>query len=225
LTAEQTNPPVPRQLESTPAGPHVDQLWQRPWRATGLKAMEADVRRAEASLRLALQGARAGFQRWAGSDAKASPVIYSHNCASRCPSGAIRCGGDCGRAGGPTGQPRRGSPRAIALAVALAEKSFMFPRVQPHPRIADRAASAKAWQSSTSPRRLPLRPVDFLNLIDAEPHVLGFQLTEVEARIQRELALAELSLLILVQPGRRAPPVLPANSPGPATKPSRRNGP
>jgi uncharacterized protein YejL (UPF0352 family) len=39
--------------------------------------------------------------------------------------------------------------------------------------------------------------VEFLNVIDAERTLLDFRLSAVEARVQRELALAELSLIIL----------------------------
>ena len=53
--------------------------------------------------------------------------------------------------------------------------------------------------------------VDFLNLLDAERTLLRFQLSEVEARVQRELALAELSLLILGTPPAGAP-VLPTKA-------------
>ncbi len=57
---------------------------------------------------------------------------------------------------------------------------------------------------------------DFINLIDAQRTLLDFRLAEVEARIQRELALAELSLVILGTPPAGAP-ILPARSP--VTKP------
>ena len=56
--------------------------------------------------------------------------------------------------------------------------------------------------------------LDFLNLIDAQRTLLGFQLSEVEARTQRELALAELSLLILGRPPANAPVLSPAQSDG-----------
>jgi outer membrane protein TolC len=47
--------------------------------------------------------------------------------------------------------------------------------------------------------------VSFLDVIDAERTQLDFQLLQVEARLQRELALAELSLLILGAPPGNAP--------------------
>jgi hypothetical protein len=42
--------------------------------------------------------------------------------------------------------------------------------------------------------------VNFLNLTDAEQNLLRFDLDQVEARTQRELSLAELSLIIQGMP-------------------------
>jgi outer membrane protein TolC len=61
--------------------------------------------------------------------------------------------------------------------------------------------------------------VDFLNLLDAERTLLEFQLSEVEARVQRELALAELSLLILGTPPANAPVLSSGAIPGKERKP------
>ncbi len=47
--------------------------------------------------------------------------------------------------------------------------------------------------------------LDFFNLSDTERTLLDFQLTEVAARTERELALAELSLLIVGVPPADAP--------------------
>ena len=51
-------------------------------------------------------------------------------------------------------------------------------------------------------------------MIDAERTLLDFRLSEVEARLQRELALAELSLLILGVPPANAPVLPPKASLG-----------
>ena len=61
--------------------------------------------------------------------------------------------------------------------------------------------------------------VDFLNVIDAERTLLDFRLSEVEARLQRELALAELSLLILGVPPANAPVLPPKAAHGKEGKP------
>ena len=48
-------------------------------------------------------------------------------------------------------------------------------------------------------------------MIDAQRGLLDFSLSAVEARVQRELALAELSLIILGVPPAGAP-VLPSDA-------------
>jgi outer membrane protein TolC len=53
--------------------------------------------------------------------------------------------------------------------------------------------------------------LDFLNVIDAERTLFAFQLEQVDAQTQRELALAELSLVIAGLPPAGAP-ILQTNS-------------
>jgi len=115
----------------------------------------------------------------------------------------------------------------IALAVEFAEKSFLFREASRTLALLTERLLPKARQSLDVARAAYLSGrLDFLNLIDAERTLLGFQLTEVEARIQRELALAELSLLILGQPPASAPRLnLPANASSPGIQTKRRKGP
>jgi hypothetical protein len=47
--------------------------------------------------------------------------------------------------------------------------------------------------------------IDFLNLIDSERTLLEFRMSEVESRMQRELVLAELSLVVAGVPPPDAP--------------------
>jgi hypothetical protein len=57
--------------------------------------------------------------------------------------------------------------------------------------------------------------VDFLNLTEAEQTLLRFNLDEVEARTQRELSLAELSLIMQgMPPAGGGAPTMEISSPG-----------
>ena len=58
--------------------------------------------------------------------------------------------------------------------------------------------------------------IEFINLLEAERTLLEFQLTEVEARTQCELALAELSLIIGLRP--EGAPLTDTADPKPPTK-------
>ena len=119
------------------------------------------------------------------------------------------------------------SAEQIALAVEFAEKTFMFRESSRNLALLQERLLPKARQSLEVGRAAYLSgQIDFLSLISAQRTLLEFQLAEVEARTQRELALAELSLLILGQPPASAPRLnLPANSSSATTKPNRRNGP
>jgi cobalt-zinc-cadmium efflux system outer membrane protein len=229
LTAEQTNPPVPQQLESTPLDLTSDQLWATALaRNPRLKAMETDVRRAEASLRLAYKARVPDFSVGLEADAKASPVIFNPQLAVTLPVWRDKLEAEIAAAqASRRAAEARLSAEQIALAVEFAEKSFMFREASRTLELLTGRLLPKARQSLEVARAAYLSGRrDFLNLIDAERTLLGFQLTEVEARIQRELALAELSLLILGQPPAGAPRLfLPATSSAPATNPNRRSGP
>jgi outer membrane protein TolC len=217
LKAEQTDPPVPQQLESTPLDLTSDQLWASARaRNPRLKAMEAEVRRAEASLRLAYKARVPDFSVGLQADAKASPVVYTPQLSVTLPVWRDKIEAEIAAAqAGRQAAEARLSAEQIALAVEFAEKSFLFREASRTLELLSERLLPKARQSLDVARAAYLSGrLDFLNLIDAERTLLGFQLTEVEARTQRELALAELSLLILGQPPAGAPGLKrPANAP------------
>jgi len=225
LSEEQPDPPVPQPLESTPLDLTSDRLWATALvRNPRLKAMEADVRRAEASLRLAYKARVPDFSVGLEADAKASPVVYTPQLAVTLPVWRDKIEAEIAAAqAGRRAAEARLSAEQIALAVEFAEKSFTFREASRTLELLTDRLLPKARQSLDVARAAYLSGrLDFLNLIDAERTLLGFQLTEIEARIQRELALAELSLLILGQPPAGAPPLnLPAISSAPATLSNR----
>jgi outer membrane protein TolC len=109
------------------------------------------------------------------------------------------------------------SGEQIMVAVEFAEKSFMFREASRNLELLNDRLLPKARQSLDVARSsYGSGKLDFINLLDAQRTLLDFRLAEVEARIQRELALAELSLVILGTPPTGAP-ILPARQP--ATKP------
>src|SRR6185436_17939854 len=108
----------------------------------------------------------------------------------------------------------------IALAIEFAEKSFMFREASRNLELLTQRLLPKARQSlEVSQSGYVSGKVDFLNLLDAERTLLGFQLSEVEARVQRELALAELSLIILGTPPVGAPVLATGAIPAKERKP------
>jgi len=214
MKAEDAAPPVPQKFESTPLDLTSDRLFATALaRNPRLKAMEAEVRRADASIRLAYKARVPDFSVGVEADAKASPVFVTPQLGVTLPIWRDKIAAQIAEAqAGKRASEARLSAEQIALAVEFAEKSFMFREATRNLELLADRLLPKARQSlEVAQSGYVSGKVDFLNLLDAQRTLLGFQLSEVEARVQRELALAELSLLILGTPPANAP-VLPRNT-------------
>jgi outer membrane protein TolC len=89
------------------------------------------------------------------------------------------------------------SAEEIALALDFAEKSYLYREASRNLVLLREQLLPKANQSLEVARSGYLAgQIDFFNLTDAERTLLGFRLDQVEASTQREVALAELSLLV-----------------------------
>lgn len=208
LPAEQPDPPVPAQFESTSLDLSAEQLFASALaRNPRLKAMEAEVRRADASLRLAYKARVPDFNVGVEVDAKASPVFVTPQLGVTLPIWRDKIAAEiAGAQAGQRAAQARLSAEQIALAVEFAEKSFMFRESSRNLALLQERLLPKARQSLEVARAgYTAGQSTFIDLLDAQRTWLGFLLTEVEARTQRELALAELSLLILGQPPSGAP--------------------
>src|SRR6266567_8460092 len=221
LTPEQSTPSVPKQFESTPLDLTAEQLFTTALaRNPRLKAMEAEVRRADASIRLAYKARVPDFSVGVEVDAKASPVFVTPQIGITLPIWRDKIAAQIAEAqAGKRAAEARLTAEQIILAVDFAEKSFMFRESSRNLSLLQNQLLPKANQALQIARsRYAAGTVDFINFIDAERTLLSFQLSEVEARVQRELALAELSLLILGVPPAGAPvlsqPVVSQKFPG-----------
>ncbi len=223
LTPEQATPPVPQQFESTPLDLTSEHLFATALaRNPRLKAMEAEVRRADASIRLAYKARVPDFTVGVAADAKASPVFVTPQLGVTLPIWRDKIAAQIAEAqAGKRASEARLSAEQIALAVEFAEKTFMFRESSRNLALLQERLLPKARQSLEVGRAAYLSgQIDFLSLISAQRTLLEFQLAEVEARTQRELTLAELSLLILGQPPASAP-LLGAVSTSPARAPAK----
>ena len=103
------------------------------------------------------------------------------------------------------------SAEQIALAVELAEKSFMLREATRKLTLVQDNLLPKASLSVEVARAGYLAgKTEFMNVLDAWRTLLEFEMTIVEARTQRELALAELSLAIIGAPPTGASVLNPA---------------
>lgn len=214
LKAQEPSPPVPRKLETTPLDLTAEMLFATALsRNPRLKMLEAEVRLAEASIRLATKSKVPDVSAGIMADVKAYPVMVRPSVGVTLPIWRDKIAAQIASAqAGKRAAEARLSAEQIALAVEFAEKSFMFREASRNLELLAERLLPMARQSfEVAQSGYVGGKVDFLNVIDAERTLLDFQLAEVEAGLQRELALAELSLLILGVPPANAP-VLPANA-------------
>lgn len=215
-------PPLPARLETTPLDLTPDILYDTALaRNPRLKAMEAEVRMAEASIRLATRARVPDFSAGLEAELETSPLMLRPSLGMTLPiwRDKIRSQIAAAQAEKRAAEARL-SAEEIALAVEFAEKSYVYREATRNATILDDRLLPMAQQSLEVARAGYIGGrVDYLNVIDAERTLLNFRLAEIEARIQRELALAELSLVVLGTAPDRAP-VLPGTPPATGKGPS-----
>lgn len=211
-------PPVPRRFESTPRELTSEKLLAAALaRNPRLKAMEAEVQRADASLRLAYKARVPDLSIGLEADVKASPAIFTPQGGVTLPVWRDKIAAQIEAAQSDVrAAEARLTAEQIALAVEFAEKSFLFREASRNFELFNGRLLGLARQSfEVAQSGYAGGKVDFLNLIDAERTLLDFQVAELEARLQRELALAELSLLILGRQPAHAPVLAHVEEPQP----------
>ena len=215
LKPEDAAPPVPTKLETTPLDLKSDRLLTDALaRNPRLKAMEAEVRRADASIRLAYKARVPDFSLGLEANPLATPTTFTPQAGITLPIWRDKIAAQIAAAQAEKqAAAARFSGEQIMLAVEFAEKSFMFREASRNLELLNDRLLPRARQSLDVARSsYGSGKLDFINLLDAQRTLLDFRLAEVEARIQRELALAELSLVILGTPPAGAP-ILPTRSP------------
>ncbi|MBU6400696.1 MAG: TolC family protein [Verrucomicrobia bacterium] len=199
-------PPMPGRFESTSLSLSADQVFETALdRNTQLRAMAADVRAAEASLLLARKARLPDFGLGFMADVQANPTLY-------------RLPGNPGTVSLPIWRDKiaaqlaeaqaakrsalaRLSAEQIALAVDVAERTYLYREATRNLALLDDRLLPKARQSLEVARAGYLSgQIDFFNLIDAERTLLGFEWDKVEVATQREVVLAELSLIVQGMP-------------------------
>jgi outer membrane protein TolC len=203
MTPGQPNPPMPSRFESTKLDISSDQLYaiamaQNP----RLKAMEAEVRAAEEGINLARKSKFPDFTVGVEADVKAAPIMWRPKLDVTLPIWRDKIAAEIASA-----QAQKSAASAkltaeqIQLAVEFADKSFMYRESRRNLKLlTDRLLSKAQLSLDVALSAYSSGRIDFINLLDAERALLEFQLAEVEARLQCEMALAELSLIIGIRP-------------------------
>jgi len=212
LQQDQPDPPVPTQLETTPLNLNADEIL-----ATGLarnprlKAMEADVRMAEAEIAMAAKSKVPDFNLGLMADVKANPTMFRPLAGMTLPIWRDKIAAQIAAAQAKKrAAEARLNAEQIMLAVDYAMKSYDYREVTRNLALLQNQLIPKARQSLEITRAGYLAgTIDFFNLIDAQRTLLNFELADVEARTRREIILAELSLLIAGVPPEGVPVLSP----------------
>jgi outer membrane protein TolC len=199
----QPSPPMPSRFEPTKLDISSDQLFavamaQNP----RLKAMEAEVRAAEEGINLAHKSQFPDFTVGVEADVKAAPIMWRPKLDVTLPIWRDKIAAEIAAAQGEKGAAAaKLTAEQIQLAVEFADKSFMYREARRNLKLLTDGLLAKAQLSlDVALSAYSSGRIDFINLLEAERALLGFQLAEVDARLQCELALAELSLIIGLRP-------------------------
>ena len=194
LTREQPDPAMPARFETTPLDLSGDKLLDTAFaRNPRLKAMEAEVRLAEASIAVARQARVPDFS--AGLQAEVyAPPFYWPQASMSLPIWRDKIAAQIAAAqAGKRAAEARLSSEQINVTVDFAMKTYDYREVTRNLALLQDKLIPKARQSLEIARAGYLAgQIDFFNLMDAQRTLLGFQLEEVEARTRREIILAGL---------------------------------
>lgn len=208
LTRDQADPAVPAAFETTPLDLNSDELLATAFaRNPRLKAMEAEVRLAEANITLAAKSKVPDFSLGLMADAKASPTMFRPLAGMTLPIWRDKIAAQIAAAqANKRAAEARLTTEQIMLTVDFAIKSYDYREVTRTLALLQNQLIPKAHHSLEIARAGYLSgQIDFFNLLDAERTLLNFRLSEVEARVRREILLADVSLLIAGVPPTGAP--------------------
>ncbi|HLZ54045.1 MAG TPA: TolC family protein, partial [Verrucomicrobiae bacterium] len=171
-----------------------------------LKAMEADVRAAEAGIRVAYKERVPDFNAGLSADVYAPP-FYWPQVGMTLPIWRDKLATEIAQAkASELAAKSRLKAEQIDLAVNFAKKSFTYRETSRNLVLIEDELIPKARQSVEIVRAgYRTGTTDFSTMTDAEQMLLGLQLEAAEARTDREIALADLSLMVAGVPPVNAP--------------------
>jgi outer membrane protein TolC len=208
LTPPQPAPPAPAHFETSGENPDADELLRFALEHNPqLAAMEADVRAAEAGIAVAYQERVPDFSLGLMADVKASPTMFRPLAGMTLPIWRDKLAAEVAQAqANELAAKSRLKAGQIDLAVNFAEKSFAYRETSRNVALTENELIPKARQSVETVRAgYRTGTMDFSAMTDAERMLLDLQLGAIQARTDRELALAELSLTVAGVPPANAP--------------------
>ena len=223
LAPGQADPPTPAHSEMSRDQPDADELLRVAFaRNPQLEAMEADVRAAEAGIKVAYKDRVPDFSAALMADVKASPVLYWPQLSMSLPIWRDKIAAEAvGAKAEELAATSRLKAAQIDLAVNFAGKSFAYRETGRNLALLEDELIPKARQSLEIVRAgYRVGTTDFSSMTDMERTLLDLQLEAAETRTDREIALADLSLMVAGVPPANAPllPNIPPNKPAPSSE-------
>lgn len=213
LTYDQPDPPLPVKFETTSLDLSADNLLAIAFqRNPRLKAMEADVRMAEAAVELAHKSETPDFSLGLMADPIPPSPVFRPLASVSLPIWRDKIEAQIASAQAQKNAAEaRLTSEQITTAVNFAAKSYDYRETMRMLELLEKQLIPKASQSFEIARSGYLGgQINFFNLIDSERTLLNLMLENVEARLQREIVLSELSLAIIgISP--EGAPILPAS--------------
>ncbi len=221
LRPDQPDPPVPSGFEAASAAPPAAEVL-----ATALahnpqlQGMATEVQMAEAQVEAARRNRVPDFTAGLSADFNAAPVMWNPQVGLTLPVWRDKIAAQIAAAQAGKGAAQaRLSAAQIALAVDFADRLYSYREAERNLALLRDRLLPQARQSFEVARIAYVSnsaQLGFWNLTDTERTLLEFELMEAQARTQREVALAGLSLLIAGVPPPGAP-FLVQSGPGPAS--------
>ena len=208
LTPQQSDPPLPAHFETSSENPDADELLRVAFeRNPQLAAMAADVRAAEAGIAVAYKERVPDFNAALMADVKASPVLYWPQLSMSLPIWRDKLVAEVAQAkANELSAKSRLKAGQIDLAVNFAEKTFAYRETSRNLMLLETELIPKASQSLETIRAgYHAGTMDFSAMTEAEQMVLDLRLEAAEAQTDRQIALADLSLMVAG--------IAPANAP------------
>jgi len=199
LRADQAAPPVPAESDFMETKLSGEELFAAALKQNPrLQEMAAEIRVADASIRVARKEKMPDFTAGGEVDVKASPFIWNPQLSMTLPIWRDKLAAELAAAqAGKRAAEARLSAEQISLAVDFAEQTYLIREADRGLTLLRERLLPRARQSLEVARAAYRSgQVDFLNVIDAERSLLNFQLDEIAAQTQREIARAELSLIV-----------------------------
>ena len=207
LSQQQSDPPAPTNFEISQENPDTDELLRVAFeRNPQLKAMEADVRSAEAGIAVAYKERVPDFNAGLSADVYAPP-FYWPQAGMTLPIWRDKLAAEVAQAkANELAAKSKLKAGQIDLAVNFAEKSFACRETSRNLALIENELIPKAQQSVETIRTgYHTGKMAFSAMTDAERMLLDLQLEAAQSRTDREIALAELSLMVAGVPPENAP--------------------